>query len=184
MLSSYFEERMVNGQSNLPLLIGWSKDTISDIKVNGKASKTDRLNMWVQNLNYTTVKDGKIHLPFGYVTPVITEQNMTNFLQDPNGYLSFQSGNFTIEYKLPIQSNTIFKSLSVRLIDNAPLSMEIWNFSKDAWEPVALGSGVWKVDKHPEQYISSHKIVRIKATAAQQASTRYPEISLEGTVSP
>ncbi|MBC8080148.1 MAG: hypothetical protein H7X86_07370 [Gorillibacterium sp.] len=184
MLTSYLEERTLNGQAHLPFLIGWSEDNISDVKVNGKAAKTDRLNMWVQPFDYTTVKKGSIQLPFGYVVPTITGQSMNNLFQDPNGYLNIEPGNLTIEYKLPIESKITLTTMSVRLTDNVPLSIEIWNINKEAWEPVPLGGAAWKADKNPEQYMGNNKIVRLKATATQQIGTRFPEISIEGTVSP
>ncbi|MCL6456390.1 MAG: hypothetical protein K6T85_00140 [Gorillibacterium sp.] len=184
MLTSYIDERNLSGQNNLPFLIGWSKDTRSDIKINGKTAKTDRLNMWVQDIAFTTVKDGNISLPFGYVIPTITEHNATNYLEEGNGFLNFGGGTITLEYKLPIESTISFNSLSVRLPDNAPIILEIWNFTTESFEPVSLGSVLWKVDKNSEHYISKQKIVRLKTSTTQPVNIRYPEISLEGTVTP
>ncbi|MNP48436.1 hypothetical protein D3C76_1425570 [compost metagenome] len=72
-------------QTERYLFVAWDKDSLSSYKVNGKTAKSDQLNMWVQPFIPTLAKNGKVVLPFGFVTGQVINETSVQWGEERPG---------------------------------------------------------------------------------------------------
>lgn len=184
IVSAALEERSMNGQTSEPLVIGWSQDKQSDLRVEGKPPRTDRLNLYMQPITVTESFEGNVSLPMGYIKPKIVEQKMSNFYEMPNGYISGENGYFDLEYQLPKEKTIDYRSLTFRHNAQMPIALQIWNDQLAEWQPITPNGWEWSTDKEISSYVSSKKTIRFRIEVASNFDMNLPEIALEGSVTP
>lgn len=184
IVSAAMDERSMNGQTSEPLVLGWSKDKQSDIRVEGKTPRTDRLNLYMQPITVTESFEGNVSLPMGYLKPRIVEQKMSNFYEMPNGYISGENGYFDLEYQLPKEKAIDYRSLTFRHNAQMPIALQIWNDQLAEWQPITPNGWEWSTDKDISSYISSKKTIRFRVEVASNFDMNLPDIALEGSVTP
>jgi hypothetical protein len=184
LISSVLEERSMNGQTSEPLVLGWSKDKQSDLRIEGKTPRTDRLNLYMQPITVIESFEGNVSLPMGYIKPKIVEQKMSNFYEMPNGSIGGENGYFDLEYQLPKEKAIDYRSLTFRHSANMPIALQIWNNQLAEWQPITPNGWEWSTDKEIASYVSSKKTIRFRIEVQTSFDMQLPEIALEGSVTP
>ncbi|MFC4775184.1 hypothetical protein ACFO9Q_00115 [Paenibacillus sp. GCM10023252] len=185
LLDQYYQNMMNNSRNNSgispnsPQIIAFSYDHEPMYEVNGKEVRSDNLTMWTQKLEYLTDGKQETVLPFGTVTPVITEQGATRVDYHGDGAMYATKGELQFEYNLPSTSTVQYKELTVH-IDSASqqqnLTWSIWSAQKQQWVDVPVDPG--KV----APYLVEGMVIRMKVTINNDTDLRLPQISLRGDV--
>ncbi|WP_135550869.1 DUF7408 domain-containing protein [Paenibacillus cymbidii] len=187
MAETYFS-RKLNGNaapSNAPYVIGWSKDSLLSYKVNGSNAKSDQLNMWVQQIEPKFVQGSAVQIPYGYLSPVVVDNNLQQLFGVPGNNMTIGGGDFTFEYRLPaITGNVQYTSLHMRTDNTAnAAAMQIWNEASRSWIPfVWQAGGTVDLSDRLNELLVEGRTIRIKASSAQTVTFQYPDVALEGTV--
>lgn len=190
-MAETYLSRKLNGNaapSNAPFVIGWSKDSLLSYKVNGSNAKSDQLTMWVQHIEPRFVQGNQVTIPFGYLNPIVTDNNLQQLIGVsgvPGNNMTIGGGDFTFEYRLPsIAGDVRYTSLKMRTDQPAnSAAMQIWNESSRTWVPfVWQADGTVDLSDRMNELLVEGRTIRIKASSAQTVPFQYPAIALEGTV--
>lgn len=179
MLNYYlYQPSMQTGRS---LFVAWDKDSLSSYKVNGKTAKSDQLNMWVQPVVPTLAKNGKVFLPFGFVTGQVINDTSVQWGEERPGRLNMSPGNIQIEYRLPLQGGIEYSELTLRQQDRGTrTTVTIWNERNKDWQKLTWTNGETTFKDQINQYLQNGSILRVRITAEESTSFDIPEISLQG----
>lgn len=177
IMSQYgYSNRMVNRDA---YILGWSKDHLTNYTLKGAEVDSDQLNFWIQPVEMDWGLNGKINIPYGFLSPEISQVNAPMFGVYPHG-VEMGQGSLIAEFPLISEGNVKYSELSVKGTKfNNNVTMEIWNSKKSAWEPVTDANNVFTITKNPEQYIVGNRI-RFMITAKDQTNFMMPELSVKG----
>lgn len=177
ILSQYgYSNRMVNRDA---YILGWSKDHLTNYTLKGAEVDSDQLNFWIQPVEMDWGLNGEINIPYGFLSPEISQVNAPMFGVYPHG-VEMGQGSLIAEFPLISEGNVKYSELSVKGTKfNNNVTMEIWNSKKSAWEPVTDANNVFTITKNPEQYIVGNRI-RFMITAKDQTNFMMPELSVKG----
>ncbi|GIO95209.1 hypothetical protein J14TS5_02950 [Paenibacillus lautus] len=181
ILSQYgYSNRMVNRDA---YILGWSKDHLTNYTLKGAEVDSDQLNFWIQPVEMDWGLNGEINIPYGFLSPEISQVNAPMFGVSPYG-VEMGQGSLIAEFPLISEGNVKYSELSMRGTKfNNNVMMEIWNSKKSEWEPVTDVNNVHTITKNPEQYIVGNRI-RFMITAKDQTNFMMPELSVKGEVTP
>jgi hypothetical protein len=186
LINSYMNYNNKGMNPGKPVVIGWSKDSQSLFKVNGKDASSDQLNLWVQEVDFQVVQGDKVSIPSGYISPVIVNNNTNQLFTEPNGMVVIGNGSITFEYGLPAIPGVSYSKLNMQMPPGAGipqfLTLELWNGEKQAWEPLNLNTPLEKKDNLQAYITDGGTTIQMKATTTQQFGFQFPEVALEGTV--
>ncbi|WP_246059925.1 DUF7408 domain-containing protein [Paenibacillus lautus] len=181
ILSQYgYSNRMVNRDA---YILGWSKDHLTNYTLKGAEVDSDQLNFWIQPVEMDWGLNGEINIPYGFLSPEISQVNAPMFGVYPHG-VEMGQGSLIAEFPLISEGNVKYSELSVKGTKfNNNVTMEIWNSKKSEWEPVTEVNNVHTITKNPEQYIVGNRI-RFMITAKDQTNFMMPELSVKGDATP
>ncbi|MBT2762135.1 hypothetical protein [Paenibacillus sp. ISL-20] len=181
ILSQYgYSNRMVNRDA---YILGWSKDHLTNYTLKGAEVDSDQLNFWIQPVEMDWGLNGEINIPYGFLSPEISQVNAPMFGVSPHG-VEMGQGSLTAEFPLISEGNVKYSELSLKGTKfNNNVTMEIWNSKKSEWEPVTDVNNVHTITKNPEQYIVGNRI-RFMITAKDQTNFMMPELSVKGETTP
>ncbi|RAR41636.1 hypothetical protein [Paenibacillus sp. MDMC362] len=177
ILSQYgYSNRMVNRDA---YILGWSKDHLTNYTLKGAEVDSDQLNFWIQPVEMDWGLNGEINIPYGFLSPEISQVNAPMFGVYPHG-VEMGQGSLIAEFPLILEGNVKYSELSIKGTKfNNNVTMEIWNSKKSEWEPVTDANNVFTITKNPEQYIVGNRI-RFMITAKDQTNFMMPELSVKG----
>ncbi|MGE7827015.1 DUF7408 domain-containing protein [Paenibacillus sp. NPDC093718] len=177
ILSQYgYSNRMVNRDA---YILGWSKDHLTNYTLKGAEVDSDQLNFWIQPVEMDWGLNGEINIPYGFLSPEISQVNAPMFGIYPHG-VEMGQGSLIAEFPLILEGNVKYSELSMKGTKfNNNVTMEIWNSKKSEWEPVTDANNVFTITKNPEQYIVGNRI-RFMITAKDQTNFMMPELSVKG----
>lgn len=177
ILSQYgYSNRMVNRDA---YILGWSKDHLTNYTLKGAEVDSDQLNFWIQPVEMDWGLNGEISIPYGFLSPEISQVNAPMFGVYPHG-VEMGQGSLIAEFPLISEGNVKYSELSIKGTKfNNNVTMEIWNSKKSEWEPVTDANNVFTISKNPEQYIVGNRI-RFMITAKDQTNFMMPELSVKG----
>lgn len=177
ILSQYgYSNRMVNRDA---YILGWSKDHLTNYTLKGAEVDSDQLNFWIQPVEMDWGLNGEINIPYGFLSPEISQVNSPMFGIYPHG-VEMGQGSLIAEFPLISEGNVKYSELSMKGTKfNNNVTMEIWNSKKSEWEPVTDANNVFTITKNPEQYIVGNRI-RFMITAKDQTNFMMPELSVKG----
>jgi hypothetical protein len=181
ILSQYgYSNRMVNRDA---YILGWSKDHLTNYTLKGAEVDSDQLNFWIQPVEMDWGLNGEISIPYGFLSPEISQVNAPMFGVYPHG-VEMGQGSLIAEFPLISEGNVKYSELSIKGTKfNNNVTMEIWNSKKSEWEPVTDANNVFTISKNPEQYIVGNRI-RFMITAKDQTNFMMPELSVKGEATP
>lgn len=181
ILSQYgYSNRMVNRDA---YILGWSKDHLTNYTLKGTEVDSDQLNFWIQPVEMDWGLNGEINIPYGFLSPEISQVNSPMFGVYPHG-VEMGQGSLIAEFPLISEGNVRYSELSIKGTKfNSNVTMEIWNSKKSEWEPVTDTNNVFTITKNPEQYIVGNRI-RFMITAKDQTNFMMPELSVKGEATP
>ncbi|MGG4092090.1 DUF7408 domain-containing protein [Paenibacillus lautus] len=181
ILSQYgYSNRMVNRDA---YILGWSKDHLTNYTLKGAEVESDQLNFWIQPVEMDWGLNGEINIPYGFLSPEISQVNAPMYGVYPHG-VEMGQGSLIAEFPLISEGNVKYSELSMRGTKfNNNVMMEIWNSKKSEWEPVTDVNNVHTITKNPEQYIVGNRI-RFMITAKDQTNFMMPELSVKGEATP
>lgn len=181
ILSQYgYSNRMVNRDA---YILGWSKDHLTNYTLKGAEVDSDQLNFWIQPVEMDWGLNGEINIPYGFLSPEISQVNAPMFGVYPHG-VEMGQGSLIAEFPLISEGNVKYSELSVKGTKfNNNVTMEIWNSKKSVWDPVTDANNVFTITKNPEQYIVGNRI-RFMITAKDQTNFMMPELSVKGEATP
>ncbi len=177
ILSQYgYSNRMVNRDA---YILGWSKEHLTNYTLKGAEVDSDQLNFWIQPVEMDWGLNGEINIPYGFLSPEISQVNAPMFGVYPHG-VEMGQGSLIAEFPLISEGNVKYSELSMKGTKfNNNVTMEIWNSKKSEWEPVTDANNVHTITKNPEQYIVGNRI-RFMITAKDQTNFMMPELSVKG----
>ncbi|MGG3310621.1 hypothetical protein ABER23_24700 [Paenibacillus lautus] len=181
ILSQYgYSNRMVNRDA---YILGWSKDHLTNYTLKGAEVESDQLNFWIQPVEMDWGLNGEINIPYGFLSPEISQVNAPMYGVYPHG-VEMGQGSLIAEFPLISEGNVKYSELSMRGTKfNNNVMMEIWNSKKSEWEPVTDVNNVHTITKNTEQYIVGNRI-RFMITAKDQTNFMMPELSVKGEATP
>ncbi|MFE0560730.1 hypothetical protein ACFW1P_32915 [Paenibacillus sp. NPDC058910] len=181
ILSQYgYSNRMVNRDA---YILGWSKDHLTNYTLKGAEVESDQLNFWIQPVEMDWGLNGEINIPYGFLSPEISQVNAPMYGVYPHG-VEMGQGSLIAEFPLISEGNVKYSELSMRGTKfNNNVMMEIWNSKKSEWEPVTDVNNVHTITKNTEQYILGNRI-RFMITAKDQTNFMMPELSVKGEATP
>lgn len=177
ILSQYgYSNRMVNRDA---YILGWSKEHLTNYTLKGAEVDSDQLNFWIQPVEMDWGLNGELNIPYGFLSPEISQVNAPMFGVYPHG-VEMGQGSLIAEFPLISEGNVKYSELSMKGTKfNNNVTMEIWNSKKSEWEPVTDANNVHTITKNPEQYIVGNRI-RFMITAKDQTNFMMPELSVKG----
>ena len=66
-------------------ILGWSKDHLTNYTLKGAEVDSDQLNFWIQPVEMDWGLNGKINIPYGFLSPEISQVNAPMFGVYPHG---------------------------------------------------------------------------------------------------
>lgn len=168
------------------LFIAWSKEQLSDYKVNGKSVKSDQLNMWVQRFEPALGQNGEMYLPYGFAAGRVLNVTSSQWSEEGSGRVNMAPGEMQIEYRLPVAPNPAYSQLSIAIRQQdkgTRTTAAIWNAEKEAWRELNWKNGEVKFADQANQYLQNGTNLRIRITAEEWTSFDIPELSLQGRYS-
>lgn len=167
-------------------IIAWSNDPIFTYTHEGKAISSNQLNLWAQPITIDLIQSSTINIPFGYISPNMTQVNAGSWNQDTNGMINMSQGVASFEYALPqLDKEAVYEELTLRGTNvGQNTEFKIWNEKKLDWEVVVWSSGGYTINKDVDQYLMNGKILRLTVSAKDQTTFILPELRLKGKVKP
>ncbi|OAB46152.1 DUF7408 domain-containing protein [Paenibacillus glacialis] len=167
-------------------ILAWSNDPILTYTHEGKAISSNQLNLWAQPVMIDLIQSGTINIPFGYISPNMTQVNAGMWNQDPNGMINMSQGVATFEYELPkLEKDAVYEELTLRGTNvGQNTEFKIWNEKKLDWEVVVWQSNGYTINTNVEQYAMNGKMLRLTVSAKDQTSFTLPDLRLKGKVKP
>ncbi|MGY5345396.1 DUF7408 domain-containing protein [Paenibacillus glucanolyticus] len=177
ILSNYgYSMGMVNKDA---YILGWSKDHLTNYTLKGAEVDSDQLNFWIQPVTMEWGLSGMINIPYGFLSPEVSQVNTPMFGTFPHG-VEMGQGTVIAEFPLISEGNIQYSELSIKGTKlNNNVTMEIWNAKKNEWEPVSDTNNVHTITGNPEDYIVANRI-RFMLTAKDQTNFMMPELSVKG----
>ena len=174
----YFNQEMVEIQGLK--LVAWSdtpKDT--DILVNNKTIKSYDKSMVVSDIKLNVFSGNNIELPFGYVKPIIDQQNMMKGNYD--SYSNRFYGMGTVEISFNIDSSINPEKIKI-YFESPPANTKqfIWNTDNKDWESRDVSNYIiegWNLEK----YIDENNTLKLKFDIDGEGM-QLPQISVKGSV--
>lgn len=166
-------------------IIAWSKDPMLNYTNKGKEMKSDQLNMWAQPVTVALIQNSKINIPFGLITPVITQLPGGSWNQDRmNGMINTSQGTANFEYTLPeLDEAANYQELTLNTTNpGQDTQYKIWNSSQQKWEELVWVNGKWTLSNNIDKYIENGRVIRLMMSAKSQTTLMLPELRLKGTV--
>ncbi|GIP36685.1 hypothetical protein [Paenibacillus sp. J2TS4] len=184
LLVNYLEQNMMKLSDGKPYVFGWSEAKgQTAYQVGGKSVSTDEVTLWTQSLNVDYVSGSNIYLPPGTVTPVPDSNSTILHGMGGNGVYDVGQGEITLDYRLPEIEGAVYQRLTLfQTYDGyGGIQYEVWNESNQTWEPV---DETTKISDGLGDYLLEQNVLRFKITFAQDTSIKFPDIAVEGAVSP
>ncbi|GAW91875.1 hypothetical protein [Calderihabitans maritimus] len=148
------------GEQSSPgvVMVGFSEDPLTGVKVNGRTPKEYHLNMFTTGLEINVEGSGG-NLPTGIVEmkPVYTDARRTG-MERP-GVIGFSEGSMIFQAVIPQQVVPMVEELRFSAgLSNNYTAAQIYNWGKNTWDDFRLtGSGI-----KAEEYLSPEGLVRVK----------------------
>lgn len=162
-------------------IFGWSEDHLTNYKLKGKEVQSDQLNFWVQPVRVDWNQNGIVNIPYGFLTPEVTQSNAPTFYVSPHG-VELAQGTMIAEFPLMSELDAKYSEFSIKGTKlGGGMTMEIWNAADNAWEPIPDNNNVFTVKGNTDKYIVDKRI-RFSVTAKDQNMFQMPELSLKGEV--
>lgn len=175
----YYFNREMQGIQGLKL-IAWSdtpRDT--DILVNNKKIKKFDKSMVVSDIKLNVFSGKSIELPFGYVKPIIDQQNMMKGNYD--SYSNRFYGMGTVEISFNIDSSIKPEKINI-YFERPPANTKqfIWNMEIKDWESRDVSNYTIE-DWNLEKYIDENNTLKLKFDIDGEGM-QLPQISVKGSV--
>lgn len=166
------------------VVIAWSKEALSDYKVDGKKVNSEDLNMWVQSVSPKFEENGKVNIPFGLVGGNISSAKAGQVVMEGLGRIQMSDGEVVFDYNFSKNDNVDYSYLAIKQGDtNSNYKAEIWNNNSMEWEALDWSNGKVEFTENVDSYIKEDRIVQIHITTTDGANFAVPEISLKGVIS-
>lgn len=163
-------------------LIGWSKTRIlDDISVNDKILKRYDNTMVVVDLKLNVKSGNMVELPFGYIEPIIVQDNFTKGHHDL--YSNIYYGDGTVEFLFVIDEYIEPNSIKIKF-ENPSYNIKqfIWDGKSLTWEEKELSNFAIE-DKEMGKYIDGNNELRLKFELRDDGNgIALPQISVKGSV--
>ncbi|WP_459965274.1 DUF7408 domain-containing protein [Paenibacillus sp. JCM 10914] len=164
-------------------IMGWSKDRLTTFTLKGTEVDSDQLNYWVQPVSMNWEVSGELNIPYGFLSPEISQVNAPMYASYPHG-IEMGQGMIVGEFPLITEGSVQYSEISIKGTKfNQNVTMEIWNVKESKWEPVDNSNNEVVYADHPEQYIVDNR-VRFMITASDQTNFTMPELSVKGEATP
>ncbi|WP_243895929.1 hypothetical protein [Paenibacillus sp. F411] len=177
MLSAYTYQQ--GNFSTSAYVVGWSDEELSSYTVGGSFIPSDQLNLWTQSVELDWSQKGAFSIPYGFLTPQVSQVNATNFFVYPHG-IEMGQGSITAEFQLLSNPNARYDEFSIKEIKQGNnITMEIWNAEQAAWEVLPANQNTYDVMDNTERYIVDNQI-RLSIQSKGQGMIQMPELTLKG----
>jgi hypothetical protein len=165
-------------------VLGFSKDKLFNYLNDGHEIESNQLNVWLQPVDISWIQKGKLNIPFGFVSPMVT-QATTSYYPDPNGDSHIEQGYIVFDYDVPDMKKMTGGTMKLQSKNpGKQTEYYIFDYTKQEWEPLKWdASRKWSVADPNERYAAQGRI-RVKLVAKEATELILPELSVEGVVKP
>ncbi len=175
-------QKQINKNVSTPIFFGYSRTADHTILINDKDVPIDELNLLVQPVNVDLVSNDKVFIPYGHLTPVVTENSVDSYATYPEQFeVEIGMGHLVFEYSLPQLEDVQYEHMNISQMNPPFLTQEIWNEQLQSWERLELQQQTQLTSV--SDYITPGGAIRLRVTNTQQTTMfRFPNLALEGTV--
>lgn len=184
MMNYQSHTTMANSTVQDITILGWTEDSIFDVEVVDRRSKSYHLSMVTGTVNIKPSADGSVFYPVGTFNAILAETSGP-VDHTGDGYMIHQ-GEVTFEFHIPKhQVNVEEITLHTWSHDSTPFQKEVYNWIEDTFDPY---EDVFTKNKLSgeliKKYLSPDGELRIKMNHTQQGHRHLgqPAISVEGKV--
>lgn len=178
ILDGAFEGALeANGLNVGVKFIGWTEQPLSEPLVTAGRVSRASLALVTQSLAYTPWQNGTYSLPTGLVTPILLAQEGSEAGWYPGGFNVANGSRLTLAIRLPEYRRMIVDRLALNAVFDgsvaksgtgaAFLNVEIYNWARQAFEPLTLTSGADTPVNSPSRCVSSDGEIRLRVAASQ-----------------
>ncbi|BFH64878.1 DUF7408 domain-containing protein [Paenibacillus azoreducens] len=165
-------------------VLGFSKDKLFNYLNDGHEIDSNQLNLWVQPVNISWIQKGKLNIPFGFVSPTIT-QSSGSWYVEPNGISHIEQGYIMFDYDAPDMKKMTGGTMKLQTKNpGKQTEYSIFNYQKQDWEPIVWGTSKQWSTANPNEKYASQGHIRIKLSAKEATDLVLPELAVEGAVKP
>ncbi|MCJ8013151.1 hypothetical protein MUG84_15575 [Paenibacillus sp. KQZ6P-2] len=166
-------------------ILAFSSDQLFSYRNDGRDIENDQLNLWLQPVNISWTQNGKLNIPFGFVTPIVNQVFSPNWYEQPNGVSHIEQGEITFDYDVPDMKKMTGGTLKLQSkTPGMKTEYYIFNYQKQDWDLIKWdASKQWSTANPNDQYASQGRI-RVKLTAKEATELRLPELAVEGVLKP
>jgi hypothetical protein len=180
LLDMYFN-RFNNGvlQAQQPVIVGFSEDHASQYLVDGAKVQSDNLRMWIKELEPVIQTGGRVHVPAGAISPIMTSNTIQSYSSYGDGTMQISAGEMEMEYLLPNGYGVAYDKLDINFVNgnsNPNAVWSIWQESTGQW--VELGGSL----EAPAAYLTPAQSIRLKMVSTSEGMIWMPQLTLEGEV--
>lgn len=180
------------GQTNGVKFIGWTDQALSEPIVTAGRVTRSSLTLVTQSLAYTTWQNGRYSLPTGLINPSIFAQEGNEVGWYPGGFNVSNGSQLTVQFRLPEYRNVAIDSMAFHAYfdgsvsktqqGTATLNVEIYDYARQAYEPMVLNSAAETPVPDPADHVSPDGAVllRVKSSQGQWLNIQQLTISAQG----
>lgn len=178
ILDGAFEGALeANGLNVGVKFIGWTEQPLSEPLVTAGRVSRANLALVTQSLTFTPWQNGTYNLPIGLVTPALLAQEGNEAGWYPGGFNVANGSRLTLEIRLPDYRPMTVDRLALNAVFDggasksgtgaASLNAEVYNWARQAFEPLTLTSGAETPVDSPSRCVSSAGAIRLRFAASQ-----------------
>ncbi|WP_421378238.1 hypothetical protein ACOJQI_12465 [Bacillus salacetis] len=189
LLRFALDEKMYNASMNTPLIIGYSEDSLVDMKVNGKKANEDSLNLFLQPINIKTDNKGSFTLKSDQLEPTVSVvEGMIYHQEIMEGkfFIDAEPGTYDLAFQLPdsvVENKVRYSKLLLAFNETVTNDgVSIMNMKTGEAEELETGVRQIKFDEDIQKYIDKdgRLIVRIEKRGQHNPQVPVPGVTIEG----
>ncbi|MGA9289447.1 MAG: hypothetical protein WBV93_14005 [Anaerobacillus sp.] len=187
LLDFLLMNNLLDQKDSMPVLIGYTTNSIINSEINGKEPKRNSLNLIALPVGVTTSKDGAFAIGGDDLLPEVEsleggEPVYMDPIQNGENWIDLGAGVYEFTYELPQslrEGNVNYSDMTIRF-DSLNTDSEIYLMKKDKKE-VKLEKESQTFTKNISNYIDSGKIViQVEQSSNYNREFVIPRVSLKG----
>ncbi len=182
-------QMIVNGkQKSLPVLFGYTADSIVPVDIKGKEEKRNSLALIYQPVtatnNYSgefTLRNDQLRLDVQSLTGQLIEKFQPYHMEE----MALENGTYEMTLSLPDQMNmekTLLTSLSMQVYTPEALSFSIVNTTTGEKVPFKEGTNAIQMKEELQNFVSSEGVITFHFEKQSKGSSQDPFVRIPGIV--
>ena len=189
LLRFALDEKMYNASTNMPLIVGYSQDSLVEMKVNGMKANEDSLNLFVQPISIKTDNKGSFTLNSDQLEPTVSVVEGMIYNQEfsqGKSFIDAEPGTYDLAFQLPdsVVENKVRYTKLLLSFNETVTSDGVSIMNTETGEAEELDTGVRQIkfEDDIQKYIDKDGklIVRIEKRGQHNPQVPVPAVTIEG----